>query len=33
MKYKHLIFDIDGTLVNNEKAVIATWQETITQLF
>ncbi|WP_418439884.1 HAD family hydrolase [Barnesiella intestinihominis] len=33
MKYKHLIFDIDGTLVDNEKAVIATWQETITQLF
>ncbi len=33
MKYKHLIFDIDGTLVDNEKAVIATWQETIAQLF
>lgn len=33
MRYKHLIFDIDGTLVNNEKAVLTTWQETIAQLF
>jgi len=33
MGYKHLIFDIDGTLVDNEKVVIATWQETILQLF
>ena len=33
MGYKHLIFDIDGTLVDNEKVVIATWQETIQQLF
>ena len=33
MEYKHLIFDIDGTLVDNEKVVIATWQETILQLF
>ena len=33
MGYKHLVFDIDGTLVDNEKVVIATWQETILQLF
>lgn len=33
MRYKHLIFDIDGTLVDNEKAVIITWQQTIEQLF
>ena len=33
MGYKHLVFDIDGTLVDNEKAVLATWQETILQLF
>ena len=33
MGYKHLIFDIDGTLFDNEKVVIATWQETILQLF
>jgi len=32
MKYKYVIFDIDGTLVDNEKAVIATWQKTINQL-
>ena len=31
--YKHIIFDIDGTLVDNEKAVISTWQGTIVQLF
>ena len=28
-----MVFDIDGTLVDNEKVVIATWQETILQLF
>ncbi|MDD3256447.1 MAG: HAD hydrolase-like protein, partial [Parabacteroides sp.] len=33
MGYKHLVFDIDGTLVDNEKAVLSTWQETILQLF
>ena len=33
MEYKHLVFDIDGTLVDNEKAVLSTWQETILQLF
>lgn len=33
MSYKHLFFDIDGILVDNEKAVNATWQETILQLF
>jgi len=32
MKYKHFIFDIDGTLVDNEKVVLMTWQETIAQL-
>ena len=33
MGYKHLVFDIDGTLVDNEKAVLSTWQETNLQLF
>ncbi|WP_018464727.1 HAD family hydrolase [Segatella paludivivens] len=32
MKYKHLLFDIDGTLVDNESAVINTWQQTIQEL-
>lgn len=32
MSYKHIVFDVDGTLVDNEKAVISTWQETILQL-
>ena len=33
MKYKHILFDIDGTLVDNESAVISTWQQTINELF
>ncbi len=33
MKYKHILFDIDGTLVDNESAVINTWQQTIEKLF
>ena len=33
MKYKHILFDIDGTLVDNESAVINTWQQTIEELF
>ena len=33
MKYKHILFDIDGTLVDNEKAVLSTWQQTIKELF
>ncbi len=33
MKYKHILFDIDGTLVDNESAVINTWQQTIQELF
>ena len=32
MKYKHILFDIDGTLVDNESAVINTWQQTIQEL-
>ena len=31
-KYKHLVFDIDGTLVDNEHAVLLTWQETLEEL-
>ena len=31
-KYKHLVFDIDGTLVDNEHAVLHTWQETLEEL-
>lgn len=33
MKYTDIVFDIDGTLVDNEKAVIATWQQTLRELF
>lgn len=32
MKYKHILFDIDGTLVDNESAVINTWQQTLEEL-
>ena len=32
MKYKHILFDVDGTLVDNESAVINTWQQTIEEL-
>lgn len=32
VKYKHLVFDIDGTLVDNERAVLLTWQETLEKL-
>lgn len=30
--YKHIVFDIDGTLVDNEKAVLLTWQEALENL-
>ena len=33
MKYKHILFDIDGTLVDNEKVVLSTWQQTAKELF
>ena len=29
MKYKHIIFDIDGTLIDTEYAVLHSLQETI----
>lgn len=29
MKYKHIIFDIDGTLVDNEQAVLCSLQEVL----
>ena len=32
MRYKHILFDIDGTLVDNENAVINTWQQTLEEL-
>lgn len=32
VKYKHLVFDIDGTLVDNEHAVLLTWQEALEEL-
>lgn len=32
MKYKHIVFDVDGTLVDNATAVLKTWQDTIKQV-
>ncbi len=29
MKYKHILFDLDGTLINTEEAVLNTWQYTL----
>lgn len=29
MKYKHIVFDIDGTLLNNEYAVLRSFQDTL----
>ena len=32
MKYKHIVFDIDGTLIDTEYAVLHALQETINEL-
>ena len=32
MKYKHIVFDIDGTLIDTEYAVLHSLQETIRAL-
>ena len=32
MSYKHIIFDVDGTLLDSEKATITALQETIREL-
>ncbi len=32
MKYKHIVFDIDGTLIDTEYAVLYSLQETIRAL-
>ena len=32
MKYSHIVFDIDGTLIDTEYAVLTSLQETIMQL-
>ncbi len=32
MKYKHIIFDIDGTLIDIEYAVLHSLQETVRAL-
>lgn len=29
MKYKHIIFDLDGTLIDTEDAILQTWQRTL----
>ena len=29
MRYSHVVFDIDGTLINSEKAVLKSFQETL----
>lgn len=31
MKYKHIIFDLDGTLIDTELAVLKSWQSTLNQ--
>lgn len=30
-KYQHIIFDLDGTLINTENAVLKTWQQTLSE--
>ena len=32
MKYKHIVFDIDGTLIDTEYAVLHSLQETIKEI-
>ena len=32
MKYKHIVFDIDGTLIDTEYVVLHSLQETIREL-
>ena len=32
MKYKHIVFDIDGTLIDTEYAVLHSLKETIKEL-
>lgn len=32
MKYEHFIFDVDGTLVDNELAVLQTWKDTLMEI-
>ncbi|WP_321330951.1 HAD family hydrolase [uncultured Bacteroides sp.] len=32
MKYKHIVFDIDGTLIDTEKAILNSLQDTIIEL-
>lgn len=32
MKYKHFIFDVDGTLVDNEPAVLQTWKDALLEI-
>ena len=32
-EYKHLIFDVDGTLINNEFAVLSTWKEALFEMW
>ena len=32
MKYKHIVFDIDGTLIDTEYAVINSLIKTITEI-
>ena len=27
MQYKHIIFDLDGTLIDTEEAILKTWQK------
>lgn len=33
MKFKHVIFDLDGTLIDTEEAVLKTWQFTLKEYY
>lgn len=32
MKYKHIVFDIDNTILDSEKGLLTTWKETLNTL-
>ena len=32
MKYKHFVFDVDGTLLDSGYAVLRAWQDTLLEI-